>query len=1149
MNNDEEKLNQLYGNLMTKNKKHSTSAKNLKSTKNGKPTYNDMDDFYSQSIDISELSNYEENIYSNEKHSEVEKKKKLSFKDMLKTSLTKPISSINYLTYAFLSDQFMDSIDKKPTGSYFITPELQNAIMYGMTRSGKGQIIVNTMIELNSRAKNPFSFVVTDPKTQLSAMSYDTLRTRGFNVQVLNLQNMSNSMAYNPLELIIMLARRIDIGNSSVEAQELSDMIYDVAEHRDGDNAFFYTTAGALLSGLIFAFIAIAHGAYYGDVEPELNFLNDPDKTIWDKISLFNINDLVEKYADTTLDNNNDSKLKIDIFFRHLGIIRDKLASKARTQRLNDIEQTQYQYISQAVKFYSSINFAGAGRGSSLGSIYSQFAITLNTYNQQSVAKMTSMTNFNALKLGFDRILTLQFNKRFLNQHIDLSFIKSEISTKQNKRVIIPSKAVIYDVSSVLDESGNLTLPIDKKIEGQSFFIKATIHDERTEKDFNWLLFASREYFNITNYTELQKNPETRSQVSDLDIVTDENGREHVVDHYTRKPRLKNINLKIASKPDASSFSEAMIGKSVLNDLTDEKNLPLFIDQSEFMYDERPVALFLVTPPDRQSVNQLATFYIHQSFQYMTGVTLARSKNRKLQRPLYYIVDEEGNIPAIPELVNKVSIGAEQLTFFLHVFQSYEQLVTKQGKERASAIENNCALTYLILSKDKDTLKQVSDAVGKKTIITTDRTYKADESLTMSGNYNERKIGYAVIPEEQLKKLKPGEAVVLRTIDREDKTGKSIEVTPILNKGRYALPFSYTFLGKELKKNESLQDKPIVAPQKYFDPLSNIINWDEIYQNLEMNISLDKNYVNDFANRLRNDIDNSNNIDAVKRSLVLNVQKVLDDKSLQNEDKIKDLRYVQASLLHPTFSNIITNLNTINTVFQTTESAIQAQRQIGLPDINNLAENITPVIEKDNLSLLQNATNNNTTSNVQYVEQILDYITNNDINLSNELSLINDSFITYLIKSKLISNIGNGRVVIDAENTNTLLDYSDLLFNSDNPQGKFLNENADVKACFNTLLQVLSESVALDEDKIDKITDNVGLIFFLILAGTKGYKNPSINNEIDFSTFLAIVLKAFDAIEKCLENSDLISSIASVNLTNSDNLIDELKVIDRKYFK
>ena len=160
-----------------------------------------------------------------------------------------------------------EKLKKLPTGSgvsgsYYIVQDTVNSLVIGITRSGKGEMFVNPLVDIISRAEVKGSMVTHDPKGELFTMSYETLRKRGYNVQVLNLDNMNRSMSYNPLAAAIEFAKRGNIEKTQQYVNSVSTAIYKKSKSEGssgGNESFWEDSSISLLNALILALIGIAN--------------------------------------------------------------------------------------------------------------------------------------------------------------------------------------------------------------------------------------------------------------------------------------------------------------------------------------------------------------------------------------------------------------------------------------------------------------------------------------------------------------------------------------------------------------------------------------------------------------------------------------------------------------------------------------------------------------------------------------------------------------------------------------------------------------------------------------------------------------------------------------------------------------------------
>ncbi len=77
-----------------------------------------------------------------------------------------------------------------------------HALIIGSTGSGKTTTFVNPMIQILATTKAGSSMIVTDPKGELFAFHSSYLKSRGYDVKVVDLRDTYNSFRWNPLDSI-----------------------------------------------------------------------------------------------------------------------------------------------------------------------------------------------------------------------------------------------------------------------------------------------------------------------------------------------------------------------------------------------------------------------------------------------------------------------------------------------------------------------------------------------------------------------------------------------------------------------------------------------------------------------------------------------------------------------------------------------------------------------------------------------------------------------------------------------------------------------------------------------------------------------------------------------------------------------------------
>ena len=190
---------------------------------------------------------------------------------------------------------------------------------------------------------------------------------------------------------------------------------------------------------------------------------------------------------------------------------------------------------------------------------------------------------------------------------------------------------------------------------------------------------------------------------------------------------------------------------------------------------ERPTALFLKIPDEKDTRHGLASLFILSIYKALIKVASAR-EDLSLPRNVYFIMDEFGNMPKIEKFDKMITVGRSRKIWFNMVVQSYSQLNNIYGQGVADVVKSNCGLKMFIGSNDIGTCKEFSELCGNKTV----KTNSTSQSM---GN---REGDMSVSSQMQTRPLiYPSE---LQKLNNKESTGNAIIVTF----GNYPLLTKYT---------------------------------------------------------------------------------------------------------------------------------------------------------------------------------------------------------------------------------------------------------------------------------------------------------------------------------------------------------------------
>jgi type IV secretion system protein VirD4 len=132
-------------------------------------------------------------------------------------------------------------------------------------------------------------------------------------------------------------------------------------------------------------------------------------------------------------------------------------------------------------------------------------------------------------------------------------------------------------------------------------------------------------------------------------------------------------------------------------------------------------AVFVVVPDDSSVYYPLAALLLSQILQAVS-LEAARSPGQRLAEPVHLILDEFGNLPAIPDFDKALSVARGKGVRIAIALQTLSQLDARYGEAVAEAIRNACNTVVYLSSNDPKTAQWVSAKTGQATVATTSRS-------------------------------------------------------------------------------------------------------------------------------------------------------------------------------------------------------------------------------------------------------------------------------------------------------------------------------------------------------------------------------------------------------------------------------------------
>lgn len=244
----------------------------------------------------------------------------------------------------------------------------------------------------------------------------------------------------------------------------------------------------------------------------------------------------------------------------------------------------------------------------------------------------------------------------------------------------------------------------------------------------------------------------------------------------------------------------------------------------DLAYGEKPIALFIVYPDwDDSNYSIISTFLSQVSAILSEKATL--SKESTLPRRVRHLFEEVANIPAIEGLNRALAVGLSRGLVYTLVIQNVAQLEEKYGEKMAKSLMGNCGNQIYIMSDEMEDADAFSAKLGTKTVVTSDRN---GEKFSIEKTISEKEDDRALMMPDELRKLKKGEWIVLRTKKREDLNKNRVQPNPIyasIKDGTQML-HRYEYLMHRFNHKMTFEELGIEADHQYIDLDKLIINFD-----------------------------------------------------------------------------------------------------------------------------------------------------------------------------------------------------------------------------------------------------------------------------------------------------------------------------------
>ena len=288
----------------------------------------------------------------------------------------------------------------------------------------------------------------------------------------------------------------------------------------------------------------------------------------------------------------------------------------------------------------------------------------------------------------------------------------------------------LNDICSVLCPVKNKSEPIWES-GAKNFILAITLAMlEDSENPNNEM---TKEKFNFFNIMKIATNTQ--------------NDCEELMEYFKhRSPISKSVSLS-KQVLDASDKTRGSYLSTIFDKLSmfSDMSICSLTSANEIDFAEistKPTALFLQIPDEKETRHTLAAMVILQAYKALVAKANTYP-DLSLQRSVYFLLDEFGNLPQVHKLEQMITVGRSRKIWLALVVQSYAQLAKVYDEKSADIIKSNCNIQIFIGTTDQKTIEEFSKKCGNYSIIQKNVSFSSsNDGVGSSVSVKERPLIY-----------------------------------------------------------------------------------------------------------------------------------------------------------------------------------------------------------------------------------------------------------------------------------------------------------------------------------------------------------------------------------------------------------------------
>lgn len=268
--------------------------------------------------------------------------------------------------------------------TFYIDDNVVNNLILGITRSGKGETLAKTSIEIYSRAEFQPSLIINDPKLEHYKVFCIPLEERGYEVHLLNTSNPKLSMGFNLVTVAVIYYKKKDYDMAEMVVNSLAYSYFEV-DKAQGDMVYFTNASASLFSAMV---LASMEDALKAD-----EYTNQRRYEEWRRLS-----ESERKQHPFQYRNDNEKTINLYSMIVNFGELVTKPITKDGSKTLLDKYFEGRPAHDRARLKYLGVQVAP---GKTKSGVFSEMLRQLDKFTLYNVAKMTAESTLDFEKIGF----------------------------------------------------------------------------------------------------------------------------------------------------------------------------------------------------------------------------------------------------------------------------------------------------------------------------------------------------------------------------------------------------------------------------------------------------------------------------------------------------------------------------------------------------------------------------------------------------------------------------------------------------------------------------------------------------------------------------------------------------------------------------